>query len=186
MLFKNPVLQGIKNGSVTLAFRRWKSPAVKKGSRLLTPIGIIAIDSIKPITLNKIAERDARLSGFKTKGELITQLKNIPLGTFYRIKLHFAGQDPRIALRASTTLTSRDLRKITRRLKRRDWAHPLLRLIAAHPSVRAGDLARKMRVEKEWLKTNVRKLKNLGLTESLGTGYRLSPRGRKYLSCLKT
>jgi hypothetical protein len=31
-------------------------------------------------------------------------------------------------------------------------------------------------------KIDVRKLKNLGLTESLDIGYRLSPRGRAYLA----
>ena len=31
-------------------------------------------------------------------------------------------------------------------------------------------------------KLHVRKLKNLGLTISLGTGYRLSPRGESYLA----
>jgi hypothetical protein len=34
-------------------------------------------------------------------------------------------------------------------------------------------------------KLNVRKLKNLGLTESLGTGYRLSPRGAAVLERLR-
>lgn len=33
-------------------------------------------------------------------------------------------------------------------------------------------------------KLNVRKLKNLGLTISLGTGYRLSPRGEAFLARL--
>jgi predicted transcriptional regulator len=32
-------------------------------------------------------------------------------------------------------------------------------------------------MEKKHFKTNVRKLKELGLTESLKVGYRLSPRG---------
>jgi hypothetical protein len=32
---------------------------------------------------------------------------------------------------------------------------------------------------------NVRKLKHLGLTESLGTGYRLSPRGEALLDSLR-
>ncbi len=35
--------------------------------------------------------------------------------------------------------------------------------------------------ETAWFKTNVRKLKALGLTESLEVGYRLSPRGRAFL-----
>jgi hypothetical protein len=42
-------------------------------------------------------------------------------------------------------------------------------------------LALELGREKEWLKGSVRKLKNLGLTISLGTGYRISPRGAAYL-----
>lgn len=45
----------------------------------------------------------------------------------------------------------------------------------------AGELAAKIGVEKEWLKLNVRKLKNLGLTVSHQPGYELSLRGREYL-----
>ena len=36
-------------------------------------------------------------------------------------------------------------------------------------------------METKRYKTDVRKLKELGLTESLEVGYRLSPRGRAYL-----
>jgi ribosomal protein S19E (S16A) len=51
--------------------------------------------------------------------------------------------------------------------------------------VRAGDLALMMRQETAVFKINVQQLKNLGLTESLRTGYRLSPRGRVVLASLK-
>jgi DNA-binding MarR family transcriptional regulator len=56
----------------------------------------------------------------------------------------------------------------------------MLALIAKHPEVSAGELAEISGFEKAWLKVNVRKLKELGLTESLQPGYRLSPRGRAY------
>ena len=49
----------------------------------------------------------------------------------------------------------------------------------------AQELADRSGYEKEWLKLNVRKLKNLGLTESLHPGYRLSPRGAAYLAARK-
>jgi hypothetical protein len=39
--------------------------------------------------------------------------------------------------------------------------------------------------EKEAFKVNVRKLKNLGLTESLERGYRLAPRGARVLAALR-
>jgi ribosomal protein S19E (S16A) len=50
--------------------------------------------------------------------------------------------------------------------------------------VRAGDLAASAGRERHPFKTDVRKLKELGLTESLEVGYRLSPRGRALLERL--
>jgi hypothetical protein len=50
--------------------------------------------------------------------------------------------------------------------------------------VRAADLAASVGREKHPFKVDVRKLKELGLTESLERGYRLSPRGRVLLERL--
>jgi hypothetical protein len=47
--------------------------------------------------------------------------------------------------------------------------------------VRAGDLAAAAGRERHPFKTDVRKLKELGLTESLEVGYRLSPPGGRAL-----
>ena len=47
--------------------------------------------------------------------------------------------------------------------------------------LRAPDLAASLGRETLPFKRDVRKLKELGLTESLEVGYRLSPRGRAYL-----
>ena len=55
---------------------------------------------------------------------------------------------------------------------------PVLAAIARHPQVAAQTLATVLGYERDWLKGNVRKLKNLGLTESHHPGYTLSPRGR--------
>ena len=49
------------------------------------------------------------------------------------------------------------------------------------PAIRAGDLADEVGRERLPFKADVRKLKNLGLTISLGVGYELSPRGQAYL-----
>jgi hypothetical protein len=50
--------------------------------------------------------------------------------------------------------------------------------------VRAADLAASVGREKHPFKLDVRKLKELGLTESLEVGYRLSPRGRAVMEGL--
>ena len=57
----------------------------------------------------------------------------------------------------------------------------MLELIARHPETRAADLAPLLGRERLPFKADVRKLKELGLTESLRIGYRLSPRGRAVL-----
>jgi hypothetical protein len=57
----------------------------------------------------------------------------------------------------------------------------VLELIARHPETRAADLAPMLGRERLPFKADVRKLKELGLTESLRIGYRLSPRGRAAL-----
>ena len=56
----------------------------------------------------------------------------------------------------------------------------MLGLIAERPATRAPDLAASLGRETAPFKADVRKLKELGLTESLEVGYRLSPRGRAY------
>jgi len=78
---------------------------------------------------------------------------------------------------------------ILRRLERLDsrsgfgpWTRPVLELISSHPAVRAGDLAEVLGQDRADFKINVRKLKTLGLTESLAVGYRLSPRGEAVLA----
>lgn len=54
--------------------------------------------------------------------------------------------------------------------------------VAEQPGRRAGDLAEALGRDKESLELDIRKLKNLGLTHSLETGYRISPRGAAYLA----
>jgi hypothetical protein len=62
--------------------------------------------------------------------------------------------------------------------KRGPWTRRVLALIAARPAVRAGDLfAEAGYPDMLSFKRDVRRLKELGLTESLRVGYRLSPRG---------
>ena len=83
-------------------------------------------------------------------------------------------------------LTADEVAELERRLARLDasrgpWTAQVLRMIGDRPGVRAGDLAHELGRERLAFKADVRKLKALGLTESLEIGYRLSPRGRAYL-----
>ena len=120
--------------------------------------------------------------------ELLTELRSREEGKVYRIALGGLRADPRVALRASASLSEKDRDEIARRLGRLDersshgpWTRQTLDVIRSRPGVRAGDLCGLVGLELHPFKTNVRKLKTLGLTESLEVGYRLSPRGVAFM-----
>ena len=188
MLINRRTLDGIATGRISLVFRRWKRPTVREAGSLKTAIGVLAINSVRAITEDEITEQDVRQADYSSRAELLADLKSRPDTKLYRICLRFAGADPRIALRKQTSLTNDDLEELSRRLARLDrnrhygpWTIKVLKLIDEQPETLASKLAEAAGLEKQWLKTHVRKLKELGLTESLAVGYRLSPRGRAFL-----
>jgi hypothetical protein len=151
---------------------------------------VLAFDAVEPVVRDEIGEDDARAAGFIDREELLRFLDRRATGTIYRIRLRLVGPDPRVALRASIP-DDEQLREIRRRLARLDrasrhgaWTTTVLRLIDAEAGVRAAELAARLGRETRAFKLDVRKLKELGLTESLPRGYRLSPRGRAVLDAL--
>lgn len=180
MLLRNDTLEGIKSGTITLVFRRWLRPTVKTGGTLKTRQGVVAIHQVARVR-GRISLKDARRAGYATVEELTRQLDQRP-GDLYRIEVGWAGADPRIALRQETELAP----EVLARVQRWPWARPILELIEANPGVLALDLATRMGREKLPFKADVRKLKTLGLTESLKIGYRLSPRGEALLRHLRS
>ena len=64
------------------------------------------------------------------------------------------------------------------------WTTRYLQLIADQPGVGSRVLAAQVDADVPPFKRRVRQLKELGLTESLEVGYRLSPRGRAVLERL--
>jgi hypothetical protein len=127
-----------------------------------------------------ITEADARLAGEASRADLMAALAK-GKGELHRIAFHLAGEDPRIALREDDQLSAADRAALHKRLARMDarapWTKLFMDLIAAHPGRRAGDLAAMAGLETPEFKLRVRRLKALGLTISLETGYRLSSRG---------
>jgi hypothetical protein len=172
-------------GEVTLAFRRWEREHAKAGGRQRTPVGELAIESVAVVERGDISERDARRAGHRTLDGLLAELDARGDAPIWRIELRWAGEDPRRSLRERADLDAGELQRLSERLARLDrasrhgpWTLDVLALIARRPAVRAAELAAAAGRDKQPFKRDVRKLKELGLTESLETGYRLSPRGR--------
>lgn len=191
MLFKRPELDAIRAGRITLAFRRWRRPTVKAGGTLKTPVGLLSIDRVTLEDISRISSADAARSG-RDLASLLSGLERGGEGSIYRIEFHFAGPDPRIALREDVDLSENKLEEIQLKLRRLDaasemgdWTLEILSAIQSKPRLAAVHLADQTGYAKEWLKTQVRKLKNLGLTISHQPGYELSPRGILVTRALK-
>jgi hypothetical protein len=191
VLFRRPSLDGIRAGEITLAFRRWDRPRARAGGRQRTVVGELAIDSVEPVDRADITAADAARAGHASLDELFGELDARGDAQIWRVGLHWAGEDPRRALRERARLGAAEVDELRGRLARLDrasrrgpWTRQTLDLIAGHPEVRAEDLAESVGRAKLPFKRDVRKLKELGLTESLLVGYRLSPRGRALLEAL--
>jgi hypothetical protein len=180
MLFKRAILEKVRAGEVSVAFRRWTKPSVKAGGFLVTSLGRLAIDDVRQVREAEITEAAARLAGEASRADLMAVLAK-GKGELHRIAFHLEGEDPRIALREDSELSADDRAALERRLARMDgkapWTKLFMDLIAAHPGRRAGDLASMAGLETREFKVRVRRLKALGLTVSLEIGYRLSARG---------
>ena len=155
----------------------------------MLPIGQLQILAVSQIAEGDITEDDARRAGYASREVLRADLASRTEGILYRIELGALGPDPRIALRLRDSLSDEELVAVKSKLAKLDagapggaWTRRVLQLIRDNPAVRAGDLCKAVEMERLPFKANVRKLKALGLTESLEVGYRLSPRGDALLS----
>ena len=176
-------LDAILAGDVDLAFRRWDRPRLLVGTRMRTRAGLIEVTSVDEVDPDALTDADARRAGAATLADLRQGLAANDDRAVFRVGLRFAGADPRVALRG-TVPDSDEIGGLRARLDRLDsasrsgpWTDAALTIIDRFPERRAPELAAELGRETAEFKRDVRKLKELGLTESLDIGYRLSPRG---------
>jgi hypothetical protein len=187
VLIRRDALDRVIANEIDLAFRRWRRPTVKAGGTLNTAVGVLAIDAVDVVDESEITAAEAHRAGYTSVESLRDELARRTEGSVYRVRLRHVGDDPRIALREDADLDEAQLAAIGARLDRLDrardepWTRTVLELIRARPAIRAPDLAASLGRETKAFKNDVRKLKTLGLTESLVVGYRLSPRGETFL-----
>lgn len=191
MLLRMATLERVAAGEIRCAFRRWRRPTVRSGGQLRTALGVLAIESVERVDPEALTAADARAAGFDTLAALRAELARRSAGEVYRVCFGPLTADPRVALREDDALDDEAAAELGGRLARMDraakggpWTRQLLELLAANPGVRSAELAPQMAREQAAFKRDVRKLKNLGLTISLETGYRLSPRGERLLAWL--
>ena len=190
MQFEPRLRTGLHDGSITMAFRRWRRPQVVAGHRYRTGLGMVLAESVAVVEPSDITAGEARDAGFPSADALVTDLRGDPALPLYRIRFRqLEGPDPRDELAATDALTDADAAVIAKRLARMDeaskrgpWTRDVLEIIARQPAVVSTTLAAELGWERADFKSHVRRLKELGLTISLDVGYRISPRGAAYLA----
>ncbi len=186
MLFAKRFWPGLQDGSITLTFRTWDRPRVVAGRRYRTRAGVLEVDAIERVRTAAIPDAEITRAGYPDRAALERALRGAD--EVWRIAFHHAGEDPRIALRDAVpgdeeiAALIATLDGIDARAKAGPWTAVTLEAIAARPGVLAADIAASLGREKLPFKRDVRRLKELGLTESLPVGYRLSPRGEAVLA----
>jgi hypothetical protein len=145
---------------------------------------LIEATAVREVPVREITDDDARRAGAVDRAGLLSRLgASDPV---WRVDFVFVGPDDRIARRNNTS--AEDLTAVVGTLSRLDrngaWTRQTLQLIERYPGIVSTTLARHAGLDRPAFKLNVRKLKELGLTESLDVGYRLSPRGEAVLRSL--
>lgn len=187
MLFRDDILHAIAEGRVTLAFRRWRRAPPVDGSTLRTPVGVLRLDRVTIVEEEDITPDDVRRTGLSVD-DLRASISGE--GTLLRIELHLAGEDPRVALRERVP-DDAEIEAIAAKLAAIDkasatpWTSAYLLLIGEAPGIVSHRLAPQVSTDLPRFKRRVRQLKELGLTESLEVGYRLSPRGETLVKRLR-
>ena len=184
MLFSASAWPGLADGSITVTFRTWTKPQAKAGGRYRVAGMLLEATSVGEVAVSELTEADAIAAGEANLTTLLKRLKQpAPDATVWRVDLQYIGIDDRIERRALDALTDDDIAVLRNRLDRLDraggkpWTRTTLQLIEKYPGVVSTALARHTGQDRPDFKVNVRKLKEMGLTESLHVGYQLSPRG---------
>ncbi|MBO0823560.1 MAG: ASCH domain-containing protein, partial [Actinobacteria bacterium] len=190
MQFEPRLRRGLHDGSITVAFRRWRRAQVVPGHQYRTGAGMVAAESVEVISPADITPALAQAAGFPDVPAALADLRGDPDLPLYCVRFRaLDGPDPRDELASTDQLTEADITAIARRLARLDavskrgpWTAAVLAQIAAQPGVSSALLAADLDWDRPDYKLHVRRLKAIGLTISLEVGYRISPRGAAYLA----
>jgi DNA-binding MarR family transcriptional regulator len=185
VLFTADAWPGLADGSITLTFRTWSRPQAKTGGRYRVAGMLLEAIDVRTVPADSITDDDAHRAGETDAASLAARLcTGVPGQLVWRVELRLLGPDDRVALREDAELDPEELAALRRRLDRLDrsgdggpWTRRTLQLIHRYPGIVSTALARHANMDRAAFKMKVRKLKEIGLTESLEVGYRLSPRG---------
>jgi hypothetical protein len=192
VLFTADAWPGLADGSITVTIRTWTRAQAKTGGHYRVAGLLLEATDVRQLRADELTQADAQSAGEGTLDGLLHRLgRPAPDQLLWRVQFRCIGRDDRAERREQADLTADDIAALRVRLDRLDarspagpWTRTTLGLIEKYPGVVSTALARHAKQDRPAFKVNVRKLKEMGLTESLDIGYRLSPRGEALLRSL--
>jgi hypothetical protein len=187
VLFRSRFHKGIGDGSVTRTVRDWSRPQAKVGGRYTVGGTVIEVTGMRQTPVAELSADDAKRGGFESLDGLRAELDRTaraqlpPEHIVWVIDFQAVGV---AAPRPEVAVTPEAIAAARRKLAAMDarapapWTARFLALIGERPGVVSKVLAGEAGMERLAFKADVRKLKALGLTNSLGTGYELTALGR--------
>ena len=148
---------------------------------------LLEATDVREVQVATLTQADATSAGAADLAALLRRLNDPgPAATVWRVDLRYVGIDDRVERRADAAHRRRHrspahAARSHGSSRHHPWTRATLRLIEKYPGVVSTNLARHTGQERPDFKLNVRKLKEMGLTESLKVGYQLSPRGEALL-----
>lgn len=188
MLFTNDQRRRILAREMTVTIRAWHAPQIKAGKRYrFDDDNELVIHTVDLTPLDALTPLDLAAAGFPTRADFDAALPRFandrPTGPFYvvRFTLEPHQQLPPAAPPEIDKLLAR-LDKLDRLSPVGPWTHATLAAIAANPRLVSTRLADQLGRERFALKTDIRKLKAMGLTRSHDVGYDVTELGHQILA----
>jgi hypothetical protein len=179
----------VARGEITVTWRLWKYAHVKPGRPYSTGFGFVHVEDVRRVHAADVTDADAHEAGLPDAAALIdlacahTGADPTPETALYRVQFHYLDTPPEKPALSLDEIEKR-LDRLDSASPRSPWTLATLRAIEADAGVPARLLAIDRGLDTPAFKRNVRKLKALGLTISLDTGYELSELGQTYLDSL--
>jgi hypothetical protein len=94
MLLRLSDLEAIRDGRISIVFRRWSRPTVRPGGTLRTKLGLLRIGRIDDMDPADVTEADARRAGFADRAAFERWLATMKPGhLFQRIEVSYPASE---------------------------------------------------------------------------------------------
>ncbi|MDI2027935.1 hypothetical protein QFW96_04915 [Saccharopolyspora sp. TS4A08] len=185
-MLSDRIARGVADGHITETYFRWASPHARPGTRVTTSAGDIEITELTEVDPDALTDTDAARAGFRSAQGLRTSLAR-HTGRTWRLSLTHLGSSTPAPETVELTETRRhqiqtDLARLDAGTPRGPWTRALLEHLHDHPAPTPAELATAQNRPVARTKTDLWRLRELGLVTTSAGRIHLTGLARTYLA----